>query len=115
MKYGQEKSDLFIVAMRPANKTWVTSSGVGGAKEEDQREHSRAIHAPDTEPGKRVPGARMCARSCPWASSLVTQGGSPVRESRSPGSVRGVLSNGHPYRDRPEITRGMGVISSRLN
>jgi hypothetical protein len=30
-----------------------------------------------------------------------TQGGSPVRESRSPGSVRGVLSNGHSYRDRP--------------
>jgi hypothetical protein len=28
-----------------------------------------------------------------------TQGGSPVRESRSPGSVRGVLSNGHSYRD----------------
>src|SRR5260221_10890503 len=81
MKYGREKSDLFIVAMRPANKTWVTSSGVGGAKEEDQGEHTRAIHAPDTEPGKRVPGARMCARSCPWASSLVTQGGSPVRES----------------------------------
>jgi len=30
-----------------------------------------------------------------------TQGGSPVRETRSPGSVRGVLSNGHSYRDRP--------------
>ena len=25
-----------------------------------------------------------------------------MRESRPPGSVRGVLSNGHPYRDRPE-------------
>jgi hypothetical protein len=25
--------------------------------------------------------------------------GSPVRESRPPGFVRGVLSNGHPYRD----------------
>ena len=28
-----------------------------------------------------------------------TQGGSPVRESRPPGSVRGVSSNGYPYRD----------------
>src|SRR5260221_5257049 len=34
-----------------------------------------------------------------------------VRESRPPGSVRGASSNGCPYRDRPEITRGIGVIS----
>ena len=33
------------------------------------------------------------------ASPSNTQGGSPVRESRTPGSVRGVLSNEHPYRD----------------
>src|SRR6266446_8913882 len=33
------------------------------------------------------------------ASPSNTQGGSPVRESRTPGSVRGVLSNGHSYRD----------------
>jgi hypothetical protein len=32
--------------------------------------------------------------------AVTTQGGSPVRESRSPGSVRGVLSNGHSYRDK---------------
>jgi hypothetical protein len=35
------------------------------------------------------------------APSSITQGGSPVRESRTPGSVRGVPSNGHSYRDRP--------------
>ena len=38
----------------------------------------------------------------PWpsdASPSNTQGGSPVRESRPLGSVRGVLSNGHSYRD----------------
>src|SRR5258705_13422604 len=34
------------------------------------------------------------------ASPSNTQGGSPVRESRTPGSVRGVLSNGHSYRDK---------------
>src|ERR1700704_2256831 len=33
------------------------------------------------------------------ASPSNTQGGSPVREIRPPGSVRGVLSNGHSYRD----------------
>src|SRR5512144_2203934 len=35
------------------------------------------------------------------ASPSITRGGSPVRESRTPGSVRGVFSNGHPYRDNP--------------
>src|SRR6202011_2619545 len=34
------------------------------------------------------------------ASPSNTQGGSPVRESRPPGSVRGAPSNGCPYRDR---------------
>jgi hypothetical protein len=40
------------------------------------------------------------------ASPSNTQGGSPVRESRPLGSVRGVLSNGHSYRDsrEPEVT-----------
>src|ERR1700730_16807383 len=33
------------------------------------------------------------------ASPSNTQGGSPVRESRPPGSVRGAPSNGCPYRD----------------
>src|SRR5258707_1408129 len=45
------------------------------------------------------------------ASPSNTQGGSPVRESRSPGSVRGVLSNGHSYRDSP---REWSQRSSRL-
>jgi hypothetical protein len=34
-----------------------------------------------------------------FASPSNTRGGSPVRESRPPGSVRGVRSNAHPYRD----------------
>ena len=34
------------------------------------------------------------------ASPSNTKDGSPVRESRPPGSVRGVPSNGHSYRDR---------------
>src|SRR5260221_663724 len=42
---------------------------------------------------KRVPEARLCTRSCSWDSSLTTRGGSPVRESRPPGSVRGASSN----------------------
>ena len=47
--------------------------------------------------------------SCPLRASFIrgrtralpslTQGGSPVRKSRPPGSVRGVSGNGHPCRD----------------
>src|SRR5258708_9023623 len=81
-------------------QTWATGGGAGGAKGEDQGEHGRATHVPDTAPGKRVPEARLWTRSCSWDSSLTTRGGSPVRESRPPGSVRGASSNGCPYRDR---------------
>ncbi len=38
----------------------------------------------------------------PWPEqrfAVTHRGGSPVRESRPPGSVRGVPGNGHPYRD----------------
>ena len=42
-----------------------------------------------------------CVReAASWDSSLITQGGSPVRESRPPGSVRAHPANGCPYRDR---------------
>src|SRR6266404_1224712 len=51
------------------------------------------------------------------ASPSNTQGGSPVRESCTPGSVRGVLSNGHSYRDRterPQLVSSVTRIRSTL-
>ena len=57
MKNEQEKSDLFIVAMKPANKPGRLGGGAGGAKGEDRGEHERATHAPDSAPGERVPEA----------------------------------------------------------
>jgi hypothetical protein len=33
---------------------------------------------------------------------VITRGRSPVRECRTPGSVRGVPGNRHPYRDQPK-------------
>ena len=37
---------------------------------------------------------------CPdWRFAVMTRGRSPVRECRTPGSVRGAASNGRPYRD----------------
>src|ERR1700730_6595728 len=51
------------------------------------------------------------------ASPSNTQGGSPVRESRPPGSVRGAPSNGCPYRDRterPQLVTSVTRIKSTL-
>src|SRR5262249_438052 len=66
MLHGSEKSDLVIVAMKPANKAKKAPcggvcgggrSGVGGAKGGGQREYAPAKHVLDSEPGSRVKGA----------------------------------------------------------
>src|SRR5246127_2877429 len=95
-------------------QTWATRGGVGGAKGEDQGKHGRATHVPDTAPDKRVPEARLCTRSCSWDSSLTTRGGSPVRESRPPGSVRGASSNGCPYRDSFGNGVRVAIVTARV-
>jgi putative transposase len=61
---------------------------------------------------------------CPYRASfihgptlglpLLTRGGSPVRELRTPGSVRGVCSNAHPYRDRRKCRAGRPPIPLEL-
>jgi len=103
MKHGQEKSDLFIIALKPMNKP-----GRLGAELVEPRERTEGNmgeqHTYRTLCRiKRVPEARLCTRSCSWDSSLTTRGGSPVRELRPPGSVRGASSNGCPYRDRSSL------------
>src|SRR5262252_2952961 len=47
---------------------------------------------------------------------VTTQGKSPVRSCRTPGSVRGVSGNRHPYRDRPRQRRRdvLGIMYHRL-
>src|SRR5215831_15074561 len=66
MMHGHEKSDLVIVAMKPANKAREAHrggvcgggrSGVGGAKGGGQGEYAPAKHVLDSEPGSRVTGA----------------------------------------------------------
>src|SRR6516162_2202143 len=97
--HGDEKSDPSIVAGKPAN-------GLGrpgpelveqreGAKENTgqastRRTPSRASVSPDWT----VYGQRPTS-----ASPSNIQGGSRMRECRTSGSVRGVPSNGHPYRN----------------
>ena len=66
MMHGREKSDLVIVARKPANKARKAHcggvcgggrGGVGGAKGGGQREYAPAQHVLDSEPGSRVKGA----------------------------------------------------------
>ena len=66
MMHGREKSDLVIVAMKPANKAKKARcggicgggrSGVGGAKGGGQGEYAPAKHVLGTEPAKRDTGA----------------------------------------------------------
>ena len=69
MMHGPEKSDLVIVAVKPANKAKKAHcggicaggrSGVGGAKGGGQGECAPAKHALDAEPGSGVKGAGTC-------------------------------------------------------
>ena len=67
MMHGHEKSDLVIVAMKPANKAEPGRSAaarVGGAKGGDQGECGPAKHAPDSEPGTRVTRAGSHTAHC---------------------------------------------------
>jgi hypothetical protein len=62
MKKEREKSDPSIGAKRPANKPETPELDLWGGWAEpvegrDRGKHGRATHVPDTEPGKRVPGA----------------------------------------------------------
>ena len=74
MMHGRQKSDPAIVAVKPANKAGQTGGGVGGAKGGGRGEHGRATHAPDAEPGERVPATGPCT-----ASSKATEEGAVHR------------------------------------
>ena len=58
MMHGREKSDSAILASWEADEqSGPDRSGAGGAKGGGQGECEPAKHAPDSEPGKRVPRA----------------------------------------------------------
>ena len=79
MMHGHEKSDLVIVAVKPANKARKAPcggvcgggrSGVGGAKGGGQGEYAPAKHVLEPEPGSRVTGAgayrNLCRHTPRW-------------------------------------------------
>ena len=73
-----------------------------------RRSQKDSHHLASTSLDSRRPSCLLRAsfiRGLIIASPSLTQGGSPVRKSRTPGSVRGVCSNAHPYRDQPVSDR----------
>src|SRR6516165_9986853 len=96
--HDQEKSDSAIVAVKSPNKTghpvaeaMERRAGTKGNAEQ-QSTHRTQIRARVTQALGRV-------RQADQASPSNTQGRSRMLESGSSGSVRGVLSNEHPYRE----------------
>ncbi|HME83690.1 MAG TPA: hypothetical protein VKG91_03855, partial [Roseiarcus sp.] len=57
---------------------------------------------------------RRCGTTSALARSRPTSGKSPVRESRTPGSVRGAGRNPCPYRDSRESLKVSGADVVRI-
>ena len=85
---GHEKSDLVIVAVKPANKAKKAHcggicvggrSGVGGAKGGGQGECAPAKHVLDSEPGSRVKGAGAHTATCAVTRFISSQSSRFVR------------------------------------
>ena len=80
MMHGLEKSDLAIVAVKPANTGAPVACGVGGAKGGGQGKHGRTAHAVDSAPridvSQRTARARSDEAARPTVVPSTTQGGS---------------------------------------
>jgi hypothetical protein len=102
MKKEREKSDPSIVAKRPANKPETAEADLWGGWVEPVEPREGTEGNTGEQHTCRTPSRASVSQGLERVrdSPSNTQGGSPVRESRTPGSVRGVLSNEHPYRDR---------------
>src|SRR5215831_3261096 len=119
MMHGHEKSDLVIVAMKPANKAREAHrgggcggkrSGVGGAKGGGQGECAPAKHALDSEPGSRVTGAgAYTASNCRHTPEVGAVCGKAARTDL--GGGRAMKRTSLPLRRRESITLLGGVAA----
>src|SRR5499427_9502303 len=111
--HDSEKSDSAIVAVKPPNKAGLPAAEAverrAGAKgNADQQSTHR------TQSRKRVTQALSRVRQAADASPSNTQGRSRMLELGSSGSVRGVPSNEHPYRDPRASGRVPAAEAERL-
>ena len=97
-------TSLVVPAKRP-NKAAMSGGGGRGGKGARSAGWQTTGDAPGAEPDqasctRRLPADRRCGATSALARSRPTSGKSPVRESRTPGSVRGAGRNPCPYRDK---------------
>ena len=94
-----EESDGCIVPTKPRTKLTGVSGGDGGGKAADRRKGEPATRAPGSVPELACHrSGEPTDRRRPHPRSRPTFDRSPVRESRTPGSVRGDRGNPVPYR-----------------
>src|ERR1700751_1946324 len=95
MMHGPEKSDLAIVAGKPANKAEQSAAESVERRAGDQGECEPAKHVPDAEPDKRVTGAgahtaSLCRHTpkvgavCGKAARTVLCGGRAMKRTSLP-------------------------------
>ena len=94
-----EKSDPFIVAEKPTNKQGQPSAEPVERREGTKGNSGETRIRRTLSRGSVLQGLERVRQAIFFALPSFTQGGSPVRELRSLGSVRGVLRKEHPYRD----------------
>src|SRR5215471_11472340 len=98
--HDSEKSDSAIVAVKSPNNAGLPAAEAveprAGAKGNADQQSTRR-----TQSRKRVTQALSRVRQAAGASPSNTQGRSRMLELGSSGSVRGVPSNEHPYRNPP--------------
>src|SRR6516165_7615242 len=106
MMHGHEKSDLAIVAMKPANKagqpTCGANCGEPNAAEPVERRAGTKGNA-DQQSTHRTQRRESVSQALERIRHLIavwTRGKSRMRESCTYGSARGALSNERPYRYR---------------
>jgi hypothetical protein len=104
------KSDPAVVAAKLANKAERSAAEPveprAGTKGNANQQHSGRTQSRETV-------SQVLARIRQTASSdlpSLTRGRSPMRESRTYGSVRGAGSNLRPYRDRQQHPPGTAAI-----
>ena len=99
MRYELEKSHSLVVPMKSANKTGLlvaeSMEGSGGiARNAELHSTVRTLRRLSCVTGARP---HTWGRNC--GPRPTTRDKNRMREFRTYGSVRGVPSNGHPYRD----------------
>ena len=94
MMHGPEKSDLAIVAGKPANKA---EQSAAESVERRAGTKGNVGQLSTCRAQNRISVTQVLARIRQQPSS--TLGGSRMRESRTCGSVRGARGNSRPYRE----------------